>query len=438
MRVYYMDALRSVLMALGVVFHASALYLPSHPWRVPEAGAHPLFEWLYYGIHTFRMPAFFLISGYFCLLTLRKYGENRFLRQRVVRIGIPLLATAVLINPWMNYFSWGNYRRSGFLDYVLDPAYLSEGTWIGHLWFLNNLLIYFALAFLAVKLLRLRPLAPLRRAPARLIELWSTLRGRMLLLALLLPLTNMGVPRMAWRLGIDEGLHLGGFIDLASLGSYLPYFLLGMLMRQEPLLIQTLASGRFWLTALALAAVSAALPAGGYATYAWEYAGYALAWGLVGLCLALFRRLFDRPSPGFEYFADASYTIYLLHQLLVVLLGWALVSAPISIFAKFALIVGLTFALTAAAHHYLVLRIPLLRLLFNGKTDVAGGRRRLGAPAEPGGGCGGARALPESTVAPPERSPTLPSAASMAPVAGSREAGRGFPGGRRSANNGGN
>jgi len=382
MRVYYMDALRSVLMALGVVYHTSTLYSVGQVWRVPGAGGHGVFDGLAAFLHSFRMPAFFLISGYFCLLTLRKYGDGRFLRLRWVRVGVPLLATAVLVNPWMNYLSWDTYLQRGFFDYVLDPAYLAEGTWIGHLWFLNNLLVYFTLAFVAAKLLRLGPLARLRSPAARALALWRRLPANVVLLALLLPLTNMVMLRVIWRFDITDDAYLGHFIMLSELCGYLPYFLVGMLLRYDETLLAALGGWRFWCAGLAMAALVAALPveAAWYGTYVNEYLGFLLAWSLSGLCLGLFRRLFNRPSPFFLYFSDASYTIYLFHQLLVVVFGLLLAGLPLNVFAKFALVVVLTFALTAAIHHFLVLRRVAMRFLFNGKTDA--GANKAARPVE--------------------------------------------------------
>lgn len=371
MRVYYMDALRSILMAMGVFYHAAAVYTPGPTWRVPTDDAHVAFEWIAGAIHSFRMPAFFVIAGFFCLLTLEKYGEGRFLRHRLLRIGVPLASTAVLVNTWMNYLSWDNYRKLGFVDYVLSAEYWQEGTWVGHLWFLNNLLVYFALTFLVALALRQSRLQPLRGAASRACEMLLRIPHLPLMLAVLLPLANMFLVRLAWQL--DNG-YFAYLIEPARLARYLPYFAFGMLMYYQRDLVAVLSGRRFWLVGLALAAACFLLPVGA-ADYRLEYAGYLAAWSMAGLCLALFRRLFDRPSPGFLYFSNASYTIYLFHQLLVVLFAVALAGSGLNVFAKYAIVVGATFLITAAVHHYLVLRIPLLRLLFNGMTSGDSERR---------------------------------------------------------------
>lgn len=371
MRFYYMDALRSILMTMGVFYHAAAVYTPGPTWRVPTDDAHVVFEWIAGAIHSFRMPAFFVIAGFFCLLTLEKYGEGRFLRHRLLRTGVPLASTALLVNTWMNYLSWDNYRQLGFVEYVLSAAYWQEGTWVGHLWFLNNLLVYFMLTFLLALALRQSQLEPLRRRIARTCEMLPRIPQLPLMLAILLPLANMLLVRVAWQF---DNAYLAYLIEPASLALHLPYFAFGMLMYHQRDLVAALSGQRFWVAGLALAAVCLLLPVG-LADYRLEYAGYLVAWSMAGLCLALFQRLFDRPSHGFLYFSNASYTIYLFHQLLVVLFAVALAGSGLNVFAKYAIVVGATFLVATVIHHYLVLRVPVLRLLFNGMTSGDGERR---------------------------------------------------------------
>jgi glucan biosynthesis protein C len=69
----------------------------------------------------------------------------------------------------------------------------------------------------------------------------------------------------------------------------------------------------------------------------------------------------------FTYLSDASYTIYLFHQVFVVLFGVLLLGVPISIYLKYPVIVLGSIAATLVIHHFLILRVGVLRLMFNGK-----------------------------------------------------------------------
>ena len=78
-RYHSLDGLRAAAMLAGVFYHA-----------VPGFGpgvASSFADWL----HSFRMPLFMLISGFFGLMILEKYGLRRYLTKRWWRIGLPML-----------------------------------------------------------------------------------------------------------------------------------------------------------------------------------------------------------------------------------------------------------------------------------------------------------------------------------------------------------
>jgi peptidoglycan/LPS O-acetylase OafA/YrhL len=93
-----LDALRSVAMLLGVFLHASLAYFP-YPWPVQDAEQVPFLPLAYAVIHGFRMPLFFLLSGFFTMLLLRRRGLRALLTQRALRILLPLVLAAATILP---------------------------------------------------------------------------------------------------------------------------------------------------------------------------------------------------------------------------------------------------------------------------------------------------------------------------------------------------
>lgn len=93
-----LDALRSFAMLLGIVVHASLAYFPI-PWPVQDPRQARLFGILFAAIHGFRMPLFFLLSGFFTMLVLRRSGVRGLLAQRTLRILLPLAAAMATILP---------------------------------------------------------------------------------------------------------------------------------------------------------------------------------------------------------------------------------------------------------------------------------------------------------------------------------------------------
>ena len=64
-----LDALRAVAMLLGIVLHAALSFAPI-PWTVSDSQQGEFYYVLFACIHGFRMPLFFMLSGFFtaCLL----------------------------------------------------------------------------------------------------------------------------------------------------------------------------------------------------------------------------------------------------------------------------------------------------------------------------------------------------------------------------------
>ena len=107
-----LDALRAVAMLLGIVLHGLMPFMPglSVIRNTQTAG----WVWiLFLGIHGFRMPLFFLVSGFFTAMLWQKRGVQTMLRQRSVRILLPCLLGTVTIVPLDTYVGrWAaNYGK---------------------------------------------------------------------------------------------------------------------------------------------------------------------------------------------------------------------------------------------------------------------------------------------------------------------------------------
>ena len=107
-----LDALRAVAMLLGIVLHGLMPFMPglSVIRDTQTAG----WVWiLFLGIHGFRMPLFFLVSGFFTAMLWQKRGVQTMLRQRSVRILLPCLLGTVTIVPLDTYVGrWAaNYSK---------------------------------------------------------------------------------------------------------------------------------------------------------------------------------------------------------------------------------------------------------------------------------------------------------------------------------------
>ncbi|MFM7244955.1 MAG: acyltransferase family protein [Planctomycetaceae bacterium] len=93
-----LDALRGVAMLLGVALHAAMSFV-TFPWPVRDSQRSDALLLLIVAVHGFRMPLFFLLSGYFTMLVFSRRGLASLLEQRVMRILVPLVIATLTIVP---------------------------------------------------------------------------------------------------------------------------------------------------------------------------------------------------------------------------------------------------------------------------------------------------------------------------------------------------
>ena len=98
-RLYYMDNLRALAMLAGVLFHAALAYSPliHNYWPTADAGGSVWVDVLAWFVHLFRMPLFFVISGFFAALLVRKRGMGGMLHNRLKRVLLPFVIFLPLV-----------------------------------------------------------------------------------------------------------------------------------------------------------------------------------------------------------------------------------------------------------------------------------------------------------------------------------------------------
>jgi len=133
-RRYDLDLLRAFAMMLGIGLHTALATL-----SLPGMSIEGPLGWFAAGVHGFRMPLFFLISGFFTAMLWTRRGPRGLLRDRSRRIALPLAVGLVTIVPLL--FLLGYLGTLAPVD--LQPTGLyappqRQGVWIelGHLWFL--------------------------------------------------------------------------------------------------------------------------------------------------------------------------------------------------------------------------------------------------------------------------------------------------------------
>jgi glucan biosynthesis protein C len=144
-RLFHIDNLRIYLTLLVIVHHAAIAYGGSGSWPVRDPSVDaisPIFLIFFMAINqTYFMSAFFLLAGYFTPRSFERKGARRFLIDRLIRLGIPLLFYTTVLQLTVDVMVVRFLRRSSvpLWSIVKANALTYEA---GHLWFLQVLLLF--------------------------------------------------------------------------------------------------------------------------------------------------------------------------------------------------------------------------------------------------------------------------------------------------------
>lgn len=363
-RIHWLDGLRSSLMLLGVVLHAAYPYSQGAGWLVRDPQRNQFFQYLTRGIHLFRMPAFFLVAGFFAAFLLRRSNPTGFIHERLRRIGVPLLSTLLTFNLAQALLLRKRAAPGAWLPSVDEvQAMWSSGSLLGHLWFLVYLLVFCAVLAACAPAIR-------RLSVSRWPGWLATGSGFQLMLGLAVAGSVMAVAVEHLAPTVLNHEYLG-LVDPSELLTYAPFFGMGILLEMDETLLLRFSSPGPWTATVGIVALAATCSQAGSHDLLSRglhlLASSLLAWMVIRLLFGGFRRIASDASPLLRYLSDASYSIYLMHHLIVVASASWLLSVPWGAWSKFAITLCLTISISLAAHHFLILRSPLLRLLFNGR-----------------------------------------------------------------------
>lgn len=146
-RTFFIDRLRVVLTALVILHHTAITCGGSGGWFYREVrdGGTPtsLLLTVFCAINqSFFMGMFFLLAGYFTPASLARKGVRKFLQERLLRLGVPLLIFGFVLGPLAVAPAGVPAGRPWGPQWL---GQLSQGSFvIGPLWFAWALLLFTA------------------------------------------------------------------------------------------------------------------------------------------------------------------------------------------------------------------------------------------------------------------------------------------------------
>ncbi len=331
-RFHALDALRAVMMFLGIYLHAVVAYSTDGGWPYRPPGqplTHSL-VWSMSVIHVFRMPIFYAMAGFFTALLIARYGFRGAALNRLGRIAVPFVVGWAIIWPLtMLLVGTGLYGIDRTLR-AFESGLVLKYVHPMHLWFLEYLILLYVLAAIVVAIVPRLLSPPARAAAMRAFE--AVVCSPWAPLVLAVPsFAAQCLMQVPW---IEDP---PGFVPVFRIiAVYAVPFAFGWLLFHSQGLLEVL-SRRAWLYASLAVVASVA--------YRWSYvlprnealgfyvirAVHALdMWLLILGVTGLFLRYLSDHSPLRRYLCDSSYFLYIAHFPLLVVLQLLLqpVAAP--------------------------------------------------------------------------------------------------------------
>ncbi|MCP3467260.1 acyltransferase family protein [Bradyrhizobium sp. CCGUVB23] len=385
-RLHALDAVRGFALLLGIALHATLSFVPAPTgfWFIQDTHQSAALGLLFFAIHVFRMTTFFLMLGFFARMSFHRRGAWGFVRDRLQRIGLPLvIAWPIVFTPMAMVVIWASSFPNG------GPVHGARG-WPpvlpnfppAHLWFLYVLLeLYVAMLLLRGVIVRLDASGALRTALDRLFA-W-TIRNPLAHLVLAIPI---GIDLSLDQKGISVmGIRTPDQSLITNLPSWIGFgtaFRIGWLLHRQRDLLRILE--RRWLShlVLALGLILICFVLAGVVTSApgapklpirsdtlrlvsavlYAPAIWTSTFAVIGLAL----RFMSTFSPTRRYLADASYWLYLIQMPIVMALQVAVSQLDWPWPIKFATILGVALPLMLASYRLLV-RFTMIGVVLNGR-----------------------------------------------------------------------
>ena len=377
-RMAYIDNLRVFLTILVPLLHLAITYGGEGSWFYAERPSTELagiLLTLFVALcQFFFMGLFFLISGYFVPGSLERKGSWKYIKDRLIRLGIPLVLFSLLVSPFLEYTkSITVYNNDpGNLVTFLQNYWKSLDYTPGPMWFVEVLLA-FNLIYVLVKAISSRvkrftrtntivetPPDPTRRS----------LTNIMILVFILVLAPQIFFVRIVSPIG-NEWEH----IQMGFMPQYSFMFIAGILifrlgwLPELPIRVRKIWSGVAMAAILALpvlmlicGATEDIGPLSGGVTWqsalicGWE-AIYTVAMAV--FLLSVFHTRLDHQGILGRSMSKNAYSVYIIHPLIIVPVAYLVRNVSLDPLLKFILVAPVAVALCFIVSQFFFRRIPL-------------------------------------------------------------------------------
>lgn len=343
-RVYYLDWLRFFLIVSLVPFHVADYYAHT-TFALRTEMIDPILNIIYQSFTQWRLALLFFISGVFSQMYLDKHGKMKFFKNRFMRIYVPLnLGIIFLIPPqvYIERITKDNYQQSLFDFYLtLFNGIYPQGnfSW-GHLWFLFYLFVFMLLLILIYKK--------------------NNNNKYVVPICMITPIVAELVLRKYFP-GYPSFIG-----DYCNIIVFACYFLLGTTYFSSIFWQQIHSYDKFLLPLTFIITVLVPTMEINHHSFGYNFLFALRTLLLIIILPELFKKYFSFRNRFVEYIKDASYSYYILHHTIIIVLAYYTLKLfdPLNFF----LITTILSIILIQIIYELVKRVPYLRLLIGLKA----------------------------------------------------------------------
>lgn len=375
-RVFYMDNLRALAMLAGIVFHASLAHGAAlhNFWLTSNEENSKVVDIVAWFSHFFRMPVFFVIAGFFAALLVQKRGMGGLLKNRALRILLPLVIFVPLclwaVVAGLVHAAATVEHKSAVLNMVAyamaHPGTPTPPPTTIHLWFLYNLVFFYLLTWafsyfdwsrVRDYFMQLKPLAFAVIFPLLLVPALSTQTFPF-------PAPDSFLPQL-WSFGFFGVFFIAGYW-IYSYENFIEKF---QAYWKILLMLSILVYGLFYLISpKEISLTPLPLPL-------WQKIACALCEAYIAVwmtlaCLVLGKMYLNSHNRMMRVMSDSSYWIYLIHIPVLFSIQYQLMDKQWSLLTKLGTAIGLTLAIGLVSYFVLVRWTPIGWMLNGRKRKV--------------------------------------------------------------------
>jgi glucans biosynthesis protein C len=365
-----LDWLRLIAIIILLFFHTGMLFNPWE-WHIKNNETSESFRYWMIWLHFWRMPLLLFISGAGTYLAMRKRTPGQYAGERVKRLLLPLAFGMFVIVPPQIYFEHISEHQSyaDFYKTVFNFVPYPEGSFSWHhLWFIAYLLLFSLIALPFVNFLRSEGSARFKASVSKIL-----LRPAGILFV---PAIIILITQVVLRPYFPEETH-ALIDDWGFFTFYFAFFIMGMTCFSHAPIWDSIQANR---KHLLVAALLSLVPF--YGTYLhfreivvlpwttdtvetiFDVTAIFVSWFWVITVIAWGQHYLNRPHPWLKHFNEGLYPFYILHQTVIIAIGYYICQLPWGIGAKFCVVSFLTL-LTCVLIYFLIIRpFNVVRLLF--------------------------------------------------------------------------